>query len=238
MLNWGAGSLRLEAHALAFVSSMLTVAGCYEAKPADDVGTSKMELGTDARLDVVRPDAPDLDFDLPSADSKPQDAKPPDSKPDVKPDSKPPDSKPDAKPDSKPPDSKPDSKPDSSAPDLGHPQSLVDIYSRKPVQTFTSRVFDSTSVAPTYTTLLLVSQVPPRTSLRLQLRSASSATAINNATWLGPGSKTYYEAASGATSHKINKLHNGQRYIQYRATLAHDLGSTPVLDRIKIDFYP
>jgi len=114
------------------------------------------------------------------------------------------------------------------------------VYDRKPVQTFTSRVLDSGQSLPTYKVLSWKATIPnSNTSLKLQLRSASSPVGLQSAPWHGPASKTdFYVVSQASTSATINGTHGGDRFIQYRATLSHDFGSTPVLDRVQISYSP
>ena len=109
------------------------------------------------------------------------------------------------------------------------------VYDRKPAQTFTSRPLDTGSASPTYATLTWTAKTPPKTSLQLQLRSASSAAALKTATWRGPTSAWDRYTKSGLP---INKAHDGQRFMQYRATFSHDFGNTPILDKVVVSYHP
>jgi len=108
------------------------------------------------------------------------------------------------------------------------------VYDRRPVQTFTSRVLDAGTGAPTYLSISWKATVPKLTSLKLQVRSASSPLALKTAAWHGPTSAKAFYVKPGP----INPAHKGDRYIQYRATFSHDFGSTPVLDRVQISYHP
>ncbi len=113
------------------------------------------------------------------------------------------------------------------------------IIDRKPTQTFTSRVLDAGSSSPEYYLLSWKAKVPKNTSLKVQLRSASTSSGLTTAPWLGPNSKAdHYLASKTKTSAAVNAVHKGHRYIQYRAILAHDFGNTPVLDRVEISYVP
>ena len=117
------------------------------------------------------------------------------------------------------------------------------VYNRKPMQTFTSRALDA-ATATSCTQLKVTAKVPLKTQLRFQVRSAASAAGLAKASWYGPTSTTdYYEQPNAGISNPtvnstkiftLNKAHAGQRYLQYRATLSHDFGNTPVLDRVEL----
>ncbi len=112
-----------------------------------------------------------------------------------------------------------------------------DVSSRKATHTFTSRVFDTKAAAPAYLTLSWVAVTPPKTSLKLQLRSAASSTAIHSASWYGPTTTSdYYLSSKSTDPHTTNPAHKGDRYIQYRALLSSDFARTPVLDKVVIRF--
>ena len=117
------------------------------------------------------------------------------------------------------------------------------VHNRKPEQTFTSRTLDA-AAATTCTQLKVTARVPLKTKLRFQVRSATSTAGLAKAAWYGPTSTTdHYEQPNAGISNPtvnstkiftLNKAHAGQRYLQYRATLSHDFGNTPVLDRVEI----
>ena len=115
---------------------------------------------------------------------------------------------------------------------LGQPGS---VHARKPVQTFTSRMLDTKLSSPSYTTLTVKATVPANTSLKLQLRSAASPTAMAGSSWYGSVNTSDHYNVAGKPF-KVNVAHNGDRYIQYRAVFATDYGRSPVLDRVEIGF--
>ena len=108
------------------------------------------------------------------------------------------------------------------------------VHDRSPVQTFTSRAMDTGSAAPTYALLTWKATVPKKTSLKLQLRSAATAAGLAAAIWYGPSTWDRY-TQSGTP---INKVHDGHRFIQYRATFSHDFGNTPILDKVEVSYHP
>lgn len=106
------------------------------------------------------------------------------------------------------------------------------VSDRRPVQTFTSRIFDA-GLAPTYVVLTWNAKVPKNTSLKLQLRSGSSAAVVKSAKWRGPTSTSDLYQTSPA---KVSGAHAGDRYLQYRATFTSDLGNTPVLESVTLGY--
>ena len=112
-----------------------------------------------------------------------------------------------------------------------------DVASRKAAHTFTSRVLDTGVAAPTYTTLSWTAAVPAKTSIKLQLRSATSPSGLSSAFWQGPtGITDQYLSTKPPQDLAINTKHKGHRYIQYRATLSSDFARSPVLDKVVIKF--
>ena len=112
------------------------------------------------------------------------------------------------------------------------------VYDRKPIQTFTSRVLDSGSASPAYAKLAWKAAVPKNTALKLQLRSAASPVGLMTAPWRGPTSGIDHYKVTGDSYSPVSKAHDGDRYVQYRATFSHDFGNTPVLDRVEVSYYP
>jgi len=107
------------------------------------------------------------------------------------------------------------------------------VSDRRPVQVFTSRVLDTGATSPTYLSLYWKASVPKKTQLKFQLRSGSTTAALAKAPWRGPMSTVDFYKTTPA---KINTVHDGSRYIQYRATFESDLGNTPVLDRVQVTY--
>ena len=70
-------------------------------------------------------------------------------------------------------------------------------------------------------------------------RSAPARDDLKLAPWRGPREnvKAYLPAPTGASRQRINKAHNGHRYVQYRAimrSVVKNAPVSPVLDRIEI----
>jgi len=113
---------------------------------------------------------------------------------------------------------------------------------------YTSEFFDSSPQNFDFSTAVdfdsvgfprAVIDVPAGTRLRLQLRSANVITELNNSKWYGP--KDTLDFYTGPTT-AINPVHDGQRFIQYRAFLDNDDNLqkksdpllTPALRQVKI----
>lgn len=106
------------------------------------------------------------------------------------------------------------------------------VLTRRGVQTFTSRVFDTGRITPKLTKLTWTSVVTgAKDSLVLQLRSAKDKLSLAKADWYGPNSKTDFYKTSPVTN--INVVHK-QQYVQYRATFTHVYGTTPVLKKVEL----
>ena len=119
------------------------------------------------------------------------------------------------------------------------------VYDRSPRQHFVSRPFDTGSQSPNYLTLKWSARVPKKTSLKFMLRSASTIAGLSKVGWSGPTSPNdFYKAATSNNANPalpasgqatINKVHNGHRYIQYRAFFqqGYDFTNTPVLEKVE-----
>ena len=127
----------------------------------------------------------------------------------------------------------------------GLPTPPGSVYDRKPIQTFTSRVFDTGVPSPTYSLLNWVAAVPKNTKLSVQVRSAPTRLELASATWYGPKTAgghyvvppdNVFNPKNGSGTFKLGTAHNGNRYIQYRAVFEHRFGNTPVLDRVEIHY--
>ena len=123
------------------------------------------------------------------------------------------------------------------------------VYNRVPIQWFISRVHDTSTSNPTFSSLMWNAKVPKNTTLKFQLRSSATAAGISSAPWLGPTSSMKYYLTTTSTSpnptsylkgaDKINSTHSGNRFIQYKAIFDQGYGftNTPVLDRVEIRFH-
>ena len=123
------------------------------------------------------------------------------------------------------------------------------LFNRRPLQWFMSRITDTKIAAPSFSSLSWTAKVPHKTILTFQIRSAATVTAMSNAIWYGPTTTSDYYKASTSTSptsttnstgaFTLNKVHNGHRYIQYKAIFeqGYDFTNTPVLDRVSISYF-
>ena len=107
-------------------------------------------------------------------------------------------------------------------------------HKRGALQQFVSRALDTGLASPVFLKLALNVKVPANTKLTVQVRSAATVAGLKAATWYGPTSAGgSYTAASTA----LNAVHQGHRYVQYRARLSSDFGNTPLLDAVTFSFH-
>ncbi len=74
---------------------------------------------------------------------------------------------------------------------------------------------------------------PSTTEIKFQLRSASTEGGLSTATWYGPTGTGDYYTTSGAL---INSVHNGDRWIQYKAYFSGPGDYTPAFSDISISY--
>lgn len=74
---------------------------------------------------------------------------------------------------------------------------------------------------------------PAGTDIKFQLRSASTEAGLGSATWYGPTGTGDYYTASGTA---INSVHDGDRWIQYKAYFSGPGDSTPTLSEVSITY--
>ncbi len=74
---------------------------------------------------------------------------------------------------------------------------------------------------------------PGTTDIRFQIRSASTEAGLSSATWYGPTGTGDYYTASGT---EINSVHDGDRWIQYRADFSGPGDATPTLSDIELTY--
>jgi len=115
-----------------------------------------------------------------------------------------------------------------------NPEMVISYYSSG---TFISSAID-TGQSSNFTTLTFTISEPTNTDLKFQLRTASTSADLSPATWYGPtGTDDYYTTTDTA----INSVHDGHRWIQYKAYfLTTDTSVTPTLSDITINYtyYP
>ncbi len=74
---------------------------------------------------------------------------------------------------------------------------------------------------------------PSTTDVKFQLRSASTEGGLSTATWYGPTGTDDYYTTSGTA---INPVHDGDRWIQYRAYFSGPGDYTPTLSDVSISY--
>ena len=74
---------------------------------------------------------------------------------------------------------------------------------------------------------------PSGTDIKFQLRSAATEGGLGAATWYGPTGTGDYYTASGTA---INSVHDGDRWLQYKAYFTSPGGATPTLSDVTITY--
>ena len=74
---------------------------------------------------------------------------------------------------------------------------------------------------------------PSATDVKFQIRTAATEAGLSSATWYGPTGTTDYYQTSGTA---INSVHDGDRWVQYRAYLSGPGGVTPIFSDITITY--
>ena len=74
---------------------------------------------------------------------------------------------------------------------------------------------------------------PSGTDIKFQIRTAATQGGLSSATWYGPTSTSDYYQTSGTA---INSVHNGDRWIQYRAYFSGPGSATPIFSDITITY--
>jgi len=101
--------------------------------------------------------------------------------------------------------------------------------------TLTSSTHDN-GYAADFTTISFTVTEPSGTDIKFQLRTAATEGGLSSATWYGPTGTTDYYQTSGAA---INSVHDGHRWIQYKAYFStSDTSKTPTLSDITINYNP
>ena len=98
---------------------------------------------------------------------------------------------------------------------------------------FTSSTFDAQELANP-STINWDATTPGNSSVAFQIRSADTEAGLSSATWYGPTSTSDYYTTSGTA---INAVHNGNRWLQYKAVLAtDDSANLPALNSVSIGY--
>ena len=98
--------------------------------------------------------------------------------------------------------------------------------------TLTSSAYDSGYDSDWNTVSFTVTE-PSATDIKFQIRTAATEAGLSSATWYGPTSTTDYYQTSGTA---INSVHDGDRWIQYKAYFSDSGLSTPTLSDITITY--
>jgi parallel beta-helix repeat protein len=73
-----------------------------------------------------------------------------------------------------------------------------------------------------------------QTDVSFRLRTAATIEQLNGSSWYGPfGTADYYREYAGQ---EINPIHNGDRYIQYKAVLTSEDVASPILNSVSIEY--
>ena len=92
-----------------------------------------------------------------------------------------------------------------------------------------------TGAPSTFTTLSWNASTPAATSVKFQIRSASTQAGLSSTSWYGPTGTSDFYTTSGTA---INSIQNGDRWVQYRAILdTSDTSVTPTLHDLTISYY-
>ncbi|MNL22432.1 hypothetical protein D3C87_1437810 [compost metagenome] len=105
-----------------------------------------------------------------------------------------------------------------------------------PGGTWQSATLDTGAASPYFNRLTWKGELNGNNGLSFQVRSAASPAALAAATWYGPTSTTDAYTTSGMP---LNPIHNKNRYLQIRATLASsDLKTSPTLSQLSVEVMP
>ncbi|MFC1915940.1 hypothetical protein ACFLW4_04520 [Chloroflexota bacterium] len=74
---------------------------------------------------------------------------------------------------------------------------------------------------------------PSGTDIQFQIRTAATQSGLSSATWYGPAGTGDYYTISGSA---INSVHDGDRWIQYKAYFSRTGTSTPTLSDVTITY--
>lgn len=99
---------------------------------------------------------------------------------------------------------------------------------------FTSSIYDSGSATTKFLSLEWLASIPANTTVKIQIRAGNNAN-LSDGTWVGPDGtgSTYFTTQS--LSYIPTIAHN-KRYIQYKVFFTSDTVSTPVFEKITIDY--
>jgi len=99
-----------------------------------------------------------------------------------------------------------------------------------------SSVFDGSPEGCSFDEISWDHKINPASELIFQLKSANTIEQLNNSIWYGPTSSSdFYTGYSGET---INNVHNGNRYIQYKAYFTSEYGNSAELKSVSVKYIP
>jgi hypothetical protein len=98
---------------------------------------------------------------------------------------------------------------------------------------YTSVAFDCGGTNITYKTINWTEDLPLSCNINFQLKTADTQANLSLNDFIGPDgtNSTYYEASTGEP---ISGVHDGERWIQYRANLTGTGAETPTLEHVRI----
>ena len=99
--------------------------------------------------------------------------------------------------------------------------------------TLTSSTYDSGYDSDWSTISFTIDEPSATENITFQIRTAATQGELSTATWYGPTSTTDYYETSGTA---INSVHDGDRWIQYKAYFAGPGDNTPTLSDISITY--
>ncbi len=98
----------------------------------------------------------------------------------------------------------------------------------------TSSIFDSgQDTGMDWQNIFFTISEPSTTDIQFQLRSAATEGGLSSATWYGPTGTGDYYTTSGAA---INPVHDGDRWLQYKAYFSGPNDATPTLSDISVNY--
>ena len=99
--------------------------------------------------------------------------------------------------------------------------------------TLTSSAYDSGYDSDWSTISFTIDEPSATENITFQIRTAATQGGLSSATWYGPTSTSDYYETSGTA---INSVHDGDRWIQYKAYFAGPGDNTPTLSDISITY--
>lgn len=103
---------------------------------------------------------------------------------------------------------------------------------------YTSDVLDTTSSDTDYHFIEWENTYVPGSTIQFQIKTADSIENLDTAVWVGPDgtNSTFYNDTR--TPIVLSSTSSGKRYMQYKAFLASDGVTSPILDSVRINYTP